>query len=162
MIIAGTGHRPEKLGGHRPIIAEQLVEFAKQHLSSIAPDAVISGMALGWAQALASAALDMGIALTAAVPFEGFDRRWPASSRRHLDTILDRAKEVVVVHPFAAPTVALNLRNEWMVDRADLMLALHDGSWGGTFNCLAYAKKKGVPARNLWSRWEAFALEVGI
>lgn len=47
----------------------------------------------------------------------------------------------------------MQLRNEWMVDRATKMVALHDGSWGGTFNCLAYARKKGVPVDNLWDRW---------
>jgi uncharacterized phage-like protein YoqJ len=55
---------------------------------------------------------------------------------------------------------AMQRRNEWMVDRADKLVALWDGSWGGTFNCIEYARKKGVPFDNLWARWstdDAFA-----
>lgn len=43
--------------------------------------------------------------------------------------------------------------NEWMVDRAGRIAALWDGSWGGTFNCLNYARRRGVPIDNLWDRW---------
>lgn len=153
MIVAGTGHRPDKLGGYSNIIATRLEALARSHFEAHRPSRVISGLALGWDQAVARAAIDLGIPLTAAMPFEGFDRRWPDSSRCRLDKILEAAAEIVVCHPFPAPTLALQIRNEWMVDRADEMLALWDGSWGGTFNCIQYAEKRGRPVENLWSRW---------
>jgi len=35
----------------------------------------------------------------------------------------------------------MNDRNEWMVDNSDYVIAVHDGSKGGTYNCIQYAKK---------------------
>lgn len=34
-------------------------------------------------------------------------------------------------------------RNEYMVDLADKVIAVWDGSKGGTYNCVKYAEKKG-------------------
>lgn len=37
----------------------------------------------------------------------------------------------------------LQIRNEYMVDNADVVIAVWDGSKGGTCNCVNYAKKIG-------------------
>ena len=155
MIIAGTGHRPDKLGpnGYTDDTFSALIRLARDWLQEHQPDKVISGMALGWDQALAQAALDLRISLIAAVPFEGFGNRWPEAAQYRCVAMLGAASEVHIVHPYPG-TIALHLRNEWIVDRADMMLALWDGSWGGTFNCLRYAEKKRVQVENLWSRWQ--------
>jgi uncharacterized phage-like protein YoqJ len=34
----------------------------------------------------------------------------------------------------------MQIRNEWMVDRCDKLIAVWDGSKGGTGNCVDYAK----------------------
>ena len=39
-------------------------------------------------------------------------------------------------------------RNEFMVDNADMVLAYHDGSEGGTKNCVDYAKSQGTVVVN--------------
>ena len=153
MIVAVTGHRPQKLGGFTNQTFNALTDLARDWLRVNQPSKVISGMALGWDQALAQASVDLGIPLIAAVPFEGFESRWPITSQKAMARLLDQADEVEVVHLYPGNT-ALQLRNEWMVDRADKMLALWDGSWGGTFNCIKYAVKCGRPIENLWSRWE--------
>ena len=44
-------------------------------------------------------------------------------------------------------------RNEWMADKATRIVALWDGSPGGTANCIAYASKIGRPIDNLWTLW---------
>jgi hypothetical protein len=44
-------------------------------------------------------------------------------------------------------------RNEWIVDNVNLMLALWDGSKGGTYNCIQYCNKKNIPWVNLWDSW---------
>jgi uncharacterized phage-like protein YoqJ len=36
-------------------------------------------------------------------------------------------------------------RNEWMVDHADAVIAVWDGSPSGTANCIGYARKKRRP-----------------
>ena len=39
----------------------------------------------------------------------------------------------------------MNVRNHYMVDHSDRVLAVWDGSSGGTKNCIDYAKEKMVP-----------------
>ena len=153
MIVAGTGHRPEKLGGYAEAVSTRLFDLARAVLVREAPSKVISGMALGWDTALALAALDLGIPLVAAVPFAGQERKWPAPSQEIYRAIIARAEVVIVCEGGYAPW-KLQKRNEWMVDRADRMLALWDGNiGGGTANCIVYAERKGVPFTNMWRRY---------
>lgn len=158
MIVAGTGHRPVSLGGHGIQTRLALGGLATEYLSQLQPDKVISGMALGWDQAVAGAAVALGIPFIAAVPFASQAERWPRDSQALYYRLLNLAETVEIIgvlhHGSAAEVTRLmQVRNEWMVDRTNRMVALHDGSWGGTFNCLKYARKKGVPVDNLWNRW---------
>ncbi|HEX8696973.1 MAG TPA: SLOG family protein [Longimicrobium sp.] len=158
MIIAGTGHRPDKLrigtlDGFHPAVHARLVDLARAALQREAPARVISGMALGWDTALAEAALELGIPFDAYVPFAGQESRWPEPSRRRYQGLLARAERVVIVCPGGYAPEKMQLRNERMVDDADFLLALWDGSSGGTCNCIAYAEAVGRPYRNLWPSW---------
>lgn len=159
MILAATGHRPDKLGGYGLQVRRALGALACEYLHERRPEKVISGMALGWDQAIAAAALICDIPLVAAVPMRGQADPWPEEARRRWRRLLDGAAEVVIVAEapgtpeFAGPAALMQLRNEWMVDRADHIVALHDGSTGGTFNCLRYAARRGVSVENVWWRW---------
>lgn len=158
MIIAGTGHRPDKLrigalDGYHPAVHARLVDLARAALLREAPERVISGMALGWDTALAEAALELGIPFDAYVPFAGQESRWPEPSRRHYHDLLARAHRVEIVCPGGYSPEKMQRRNERMVDDADFLLALWDGSAGGTRNCIAYAEEVGRPYRNLWPSW---------
>lgn len=96
----------------------------------------------------------VGVPFTAAVPFEGQERFWPEDSQRRYKGLLDRAEEVVFVCGKQGPFKKSFLdRNKWMVDRADRIAALWNGSWGGTGHCVEYADSKGVPIDQLWSRF---------
>lgn len=154
LTIAGTGHRPNKLGGYSERIHSRLTALATAALR-LQPDVphVISGMALGWDTALAQAALDLGLKLTAAVPFAGQERTWPAESQARYHNLLGRATEVVTVSDGGYSARAMQLRNQWMVDQASLVLALWDGSHGGTGNCIRYAQSVNCPIRNVWTSW---------
>jgi uncharacterized phage-like protein YoqJ len=154
MILAATGHRPDKLGGYSPEIHRRLVHFARSYLQTAeGAQSAISGMALGWDMAWATAALDLGIALIAAVPFDGQERRWPAEAQRMHAQLLRRATRVCIVSPGPYAGWKFERRNEWMVDRADRLVALWSGAPGGTARCVAYASRSGKPVENLWSRW---------
>jgi uncharacterized phage-like protein YoqJ len=156
MIVAATGHRPNKLGGYDDAILGRLVGLADMYLKTTMASAtdVISGMALGWDTAVALAALDIGIPLTAAVPFDGQEDAWPPEARRRYQNIIARATKVHVVSPGGYDIWKLHARNEWMVDNADRMVALWDGGEkGGTAACVRYAEKKGKPVDNLWDTW---------
>lgn len=149
-IVAGTGHRPSKLGGYSKQVREGLIELAESQLLLIEPDIVISGGALGWDQALAEAAYVLDIPYHMYLPFEGFNYKWPKESRRVFADICHYAAYVTYVSEPGYHPAKLQIRNEIMVDSADMMLALWDGSTGGTANCIKYAEKKGVPVHNCW------------
>jgi len=71
LVIAATGHRPDKLGGYGSDVHRRLVELAARYLDLEQPTCVISGLALGWDLAFADAALLLGLPVHGAVPFEG-------------------------------------------------------------------------------------------
>lgn len=47
------------------------------------------------------------------------------------------------------PKVAITLRNQWMVDTADLVIAYVENSSGGAYKAMAYAEKTEKPVINL-------------
>ena len=61
--------------------------------------------------------------------------------------------EVVFVSEPGYAAWKMQVRNKWMVDNSDLVLALWNGTDGGTANCVRYAEKVGKPITNLWERW---------
>jgi uncharacterized phage-like protein YoqJ len=159
MIIAGTGHRPPKLLGFSLESHNDLTQFAISILEST-PEVitrVISGGALGWDQALASAAHHLKLHSVIAVPCDGQDAFWHADSRKLYKEILDAADEVVIVCNGGYASWKMQVRNEWMVDNCARVLALWDGHSGGTANCVNYADKIGKPVVNVWDHFvEAF------
>jgi uncharacterized phage-like protein YoqJ len=152
MIIGGTGHRPTKLGGYGQNEFNKLVYIALDFLKKERPNKVISGMALGWDQALAQAAITIEIPLVAAIPFVGQESRWWKESIKRYEYLLSKAESTNISSPGYSPE-SFQIRNEWMVDNSDTMLAMWDGSKGGTYNCIQYAKSKKVPIINLWEEW---------
>lgn len=156
--LAFTGHRPDKLGGYDESIDAALIQMARQVLKLARPAKVIQGMALGWDQAVAFAAIQLGIPTVAALPFKGQESVWPEHKRDRYHAILKKCSEVVVVSPGAYAASKMQVRNRWMVDKGDGLCALWDGSEGGTKNCLNYALTKPEPTTivNVWSMWEDF------
>jgi uncharacterized phage-like protein YoqJ len=157
LIIAGTGHRPKTLGSYDPRTAQRLVDLAGAALEKYRPAQLISGMALGWDTALATAAHDLNIPFVAAVPFRGQELAWPEESRDRYHRLLAVATEVTVVSKGGFSAAKMQRRNEWMVDRCDLVLALWNGGPGGTGNCVAYASLRERKVVNLWSSWVKYS-----
>lgn len=154
MIVAFTGHRPPKGGlsyGGRGKTDVLLSVVLRLWLETVRPRLAICGGALGFDQLAAEAALSVQVPLLQALPFPGFDSRWPEASRRRLSEINRRASEVCYVHTRYTRS-AYQDRNEFMVDRCDLLVAYWDGSRGGTFNCVRYAEDSGVPVLNVFTR----------
>jgi len=153
MILSATGHRPDKLGGYSREVFGKLVRLAELGIAKNAPTKIISGMALGWDQAIAQASINRGIPFTAAVPFPGQEMRWPDFSRTEYARILKCATEVVFIAQTYSP-FAMQKQNEWMVDNSNHVLALWNGTPSGTANCLSYARKIGRTYDNFWPIWE--------
>jgi hypothetical protein len=157
-VLMGTGHRPDKLGGYDiyPSTLNKLTDLAGNYLEELEPDRVVSGMAQGWDSALAIAAIRKGIPLTAAVAFDGVEKRWTPDAQRLFHRILDKSDNVRVVGNTGSGRSAgqlLNDRNLWMIDNSSGVLALWNGTSGGTANAVRDAIGRDKPILNLWDEW---------
>lgn len=152
-ILAFTGHRPDKIGGYNASASERLEAFAAGIIIDLKPRSVITGMALGWDQAVARAAVVLGVPIVAAIPFAGQERKWPPESQRAYRELLSKLSELVTVCHGGYEAWKMQRRNEWMVDNCTKLVALWDGSIGGTANCVTYARRVGRETLNVWPRW---------
>jgi uncharacterized phage-like protein YoqJ len=141
VIVAFTGHRPDKFGGWNPDnpVVEQVRRVLRDGLTANWPLYAISGMAQGVDQWAAEVCVEMGIPFVAALPCDGWGLQWPPLAQARYQVLLCKAKEIVVVSAGPYKPWKLQRRNEWMVDHCSRLLAVFDGSPGGTYNTLAYA-----------------------
>lgn len=174
-LIVATGHRSSKLAGFGAPRTSELEAFA---LRSVCVEVdrdenthFLTGMAMGWDLAVAWACVEAGVPFTAAVPFEGQSTPWPRSARASYFRLLSQASHVVVVTQEPTKTTlaireALLRRNRWMVDQLvgekDFVLALWNGSQGGTSHCINYASDRKKTVKNVWPDWEGFIREQGL
>ena len=163
VVIAVTGHRPTKLlGGYDHFSFENKMimyvfkldlEKKLKHYDEVV---CITGMAIGVDMLYAIACLELKekykgrLKLICALPFEGHGSTWSAEHKIIHSMILESADAVVNTTGKSNPpshTVGklMQVRNEWMVDNADMLWALFDGSKSGTKNCVDYAIRKDVP-----------------
>lgn len=164
MILAGTGHRPDKLIRKDliPYTARQhnlIVKVCEKAISELGATKVISGMALGFDQAFAQAAINLHLPLVAAVPFLGQEKIWQGKSRFYWKYLIDYASINGEVHYLAEhySAKALMERNHWMVDHADHVLACYNGiGTSGTASCVNYAYLKNKPVTNIWKDFMEF------
>ena len=148
MIIAFTGHRPNKLGGYRRQsllgnkVKRSIYNFLLDKKDQYEDLKIISGMALGVDQWAAQSAICLEIPFIAAIPFEGMETKWPKESQLTFHEILLQADDIVEISepPFLA--WKMHLRNRWMVNNCDELVAYWDGSDGGTANCVNYAQEE--------------------
>jgi len=90
--------------------------------------------------------LQMQVELTGAMPFPSQPSRWPKPTRDHFDHICSLCNEVLCVSADPYSPDKMQIRNIWMVDQSDYVIAIWDGmSKGGTWNCINYAKSQGKP-----------------
>ncbi|MBY0023812.1 putative phage-like protein YoqJ [Paenibacillus jamilae] len=150
--VCFTGHRPNKLGGYdesNPIMIRVKSELERGIRDAIEQgyDTFISGMALGVDMVAAEIVLKLRdttarhIRLVAAVPFEGQEGKWPQASRIRRSDIIARCDDVQYVCDPGYAAWKMQRRNTWMVDNSGLVIAVWDGTKGGTGNCVEYAEK---------------------
>jgi uncharacterized phage-like protein YoqJ len=152
MVIAVTGHRPDKLGkeyGMDGPISKKIYTELEKIVLQLKPTKMITGMALGVDMIFAGVAIRNNIPFVASIPFLGQESKWPKQSQNLYNKILSKASETVVVSSGAYANWKMQKRNEWMVDRCELLVAVWDGTEGGTYNCVNYAVDKGVEIRRI-------------
>ena len=147
-----TGHRPQNLGFARGSAAETALKnrISGEILRLIGERNVrhfISGMALGvdtWAAGIVLQLREIypDVTLECAVPCKGQEKRWSKADRAVYADILARADRVTVLQESYTP-FCMQLRDAYMVDRADLVLAVWNGGKGGTAYTVSCARKRG-------------------
>jgi uncharacterized phage-like protein YoqJ len=162
MRYAITGHRPDKLGGYSVDATQRLNHFAfrtmryrlQYHEEDGTPMTVITGMALGWDMAVAFACKELEIPYIAAIPFLGQEKMWNKEYQDIYFRLLDAAQDIEIVSTGGYQPYKMELRNRWMVDNADMVIALYNGGEeGGTANCVRYAVATNKPVVNVWKEW---------
>ena len=104
---------------------------------------VISGMALGFDQLLLEEALAQNIKAVAAVPCLNQEQIWPQESQKRYHELINHPLvEKKIVTQTGYTSKVMQVRNIWMVDNCDVLLAVWDGSSGGTANCVRYAESQ--------------------
>ncbi len=143
-VVSFTGHRPEKVGGYETPNATSLriCNEVYYKLLEIKPKLVLTGMALGVDTWAAWIALSMGIPYIAVIPFKGQEVRWNEKDIKIYNELLAMANGIKYVSEPGYAAWKMHKRNEWMVDNSDALIAVYDGSLGGTHNCVQYAKRK--------------------
>lgn len=145
-----TGHRPNKLNGYNPTDNKELLfklrDIVIDHIENKDVDTFITGMALGidmWAGRIVLKLKEKypHIKLVAAVPCKNQHNKWSQISKDEWQDIIDKCDKVHYVSEESYTHWCMQKRNEWMVDNSNYIIAVWDGTNGGTGNCVEYAKK---------------------
>jgi uncharacterized phage-like protein YoqJ len=152
VIVAITGHRPDKLGNDYTLTTPKVKEIERMLTNEVRaikkgyPNLkLMTGMALGIDTLFARIAIAENVPFIAAIPCINQSSRWLEHSRIEYERILAHplcTTMMVSMKPY--DRWCMDKRNKWMVDNANLLLAVHNGSSGGTANCMKYAKSKGL------------------
>ena len=160
MIVAFSGHRPEKLpwGGNELDQRCQALRIrmgqAVDDLIARGADTFLCGMARGCDFLFAEAVLrrmeeDPDLSLEGWVPCVSQPDRWGEADRARYDRLLRSCTRVYLLEERYSDGVMLR-RNRAMIDRADLLLTVWDGTEGGTAASVRYASRLGKPVEGLW------------
>lgn len=152
MIVAVTGHRPSKLGWGYNLQNEKykyLYWVLKTYIESFNATHCISGMALGVDTIFSFASIryrdenpKKNIIVECAIPCANQESQWSDYDKKIYHYLLDHSDKITMVSDKPYEPRLMMLRNQYMVDKCDRLLAVWDGSKGGTGNCIKYAMAK--------------------
>ena len=149
---AFTGHRPERLYGYEAVV---IAGLRKEILEAIENGytTFITGCSRGvdlWAAdiVLELRRTNKSLRLICAVPFEGFESKWPIDWIKHYKMVRKQADWVKVVSRSYSADV-YQKRNEWMVRHSSRLIAVFDGLPSGTKNTVDYAKAQSVGVKEV-------------
>lgn len=145
-ILGVTGHRPEKLNNDyaltSPLVNKIRIRL-RHEIRMYSPAAMITGMALGIDTVFAMLAVELSIPFIAAIPFKNQQMMWASESQALYNELLEKAHMVVNVsgRDYYQPQY-MQQRNKWVVRSCTRLLAVWNGTSGGTANCVQYAQTK--------------------
>jgi len=158
--VCFTGHRPQTLKFLWNEECEMCKNLKMQIKNTITEliekeNAIhfISGMALGVDMICAEIVLELKktypqITLECAIPCETQAAKWTEKYRdRYFNTIIASDKETLLQTHYTAD--CMMKRNKYMVDKSDIVVAVWNGSKGGTANTVNYAKQSGKTIKQI-------------
>lgn len=155
---AFTGHRPQSLPfgfnetDERCIALKQTLRA--EIIKLIEDEGVthfISGMAIGVDMYAAEIVIGLkssydSIILESAIPCETQAAKWTEEQRNRYFEIAEKCdKETLIQQHYTAD--CMHKRNRYMVDQADVIIAVWDGRPSGTGKTVQYAQRQGKPIR---------------
>lgn len=155
---AFTGHRPQNLpfrfdeSDKRCIaLKNQLRKLIVQLIEQHNVTHFISGMAIGVDMYAAEIVLDLKaryphITLESAIPCETQAAKWSEPLRARYFRIAKQCDKETMLQTQYTPD-CMQKRNRYMVDQADMLLAVWDGTPSGTGSTVKYAQMQG---RTVW------------
>lgn len=146
------------VSGHRglPEATERLVDNAlREGLAQHGPDLVgLSCIADGADQLFAQAILDLGGRLEVVVPAAKYREALPPECWPAYDLLFGKASQIHQFDYTESTAEAHQAASEYMVDHADILMAIWDGlparSYGGTADVVSYARSVGKPVEVIW------------
>lgn len=140
-----TGHRPEKITENVDIIKANLRTEVLKAID-LGYDTFVTGMAPGtdtWAGEIVMELKknDSNIKLFCAIPFRGVEKNRTPELQEKFHEILDNSDGSHYLSGKYKRWTFL-ARDEWMVDHSSYVIAVFNGSYGGTEYTLDYARKK--------------------
>ena len=149
-VCAFTGHR--KLpGGYSAEDNKELLwrlhDAIVNHIEKYQCDTFISGMAIGVDSFSARIVLKLKekyphLKLIAAIPCKNHSKMWNKETQEEYQQILEKCDQVILVSDEEYKPYLMQIRNEFMSDRAQYVIAVWDGSEGGTGNMVRYCEKQ--------------------
>ena len=83
------------------------------------------------------------VTLEAAIPFDGQSDRWPGYLRARYFRLAEECDEKTILHTAYTSDCMMD-RNRYMVDHANLLIAVYNGGAGGTRNTMLYAMRQNI------------------
>ena len=143
-----TGHRPGKLHGTEASIRKQLRKEIYKAIEE-GYNTFISGMQAGvdvWAalEVIGFKERNPDIKLVCAIPFKDFGAKGKGEDfKKLLKRIMSKADYIHTVTQEFSPRSYI-LRDDWMVDHSSRIIAVFNGSEGGTAYTLRKAQAQGL------------------
>lgn len=147
-----TGHRPDKM----KLVEKEIRPLLEKAIDDAIEDGYvtfITGMAMGtdiWAAeiVLKRKKSNKNLHLICALPHPGFESRRSMIEKMRFNKIIKKADISKEINPHYF-TGCYQVRNKWMVDRSNLVIAVFNGKKSGTKNTVDYARRKGVNVVNV-------------
>jgi uncharacterized phage-like protein YoqJ len=149
-----SGHRPRKLIWGDDEDDARCIAL-KKHLFKISEDVYlegmrhfICGMALGCDMYFCEAVIRLkdkydDITLEAAIPCEEQAKRWSEEKKNRYSELLKKSDIETFVQRSYSPDCMIK-RNRYMVENSSLLIAVYDGTVGGTMKTVEYALRCGL------------------